>query len=327
MFDIETKKNTLDNSIENTIFDTKKDLCNLEKEISPTKKKLEEDWMQEHEWIKKAIENYDWGGFLDLSNQLISSDHLETYWSDIVNLRPHVVSFNLENNNIDYIGFMYDLSKIRNLNLSNNKIEDLSSWNQSKKVFDWFVNLEVLDLNNNSFHFFDASFFSDDVKNSIKNLNLNNNANWEGENAIVLSEISLSSLKNLKILKAENNNITSEKLHFWNKEKNKSLEWFYLSGNKINNFVFLEKFPNLQTLDVTKNEFFNLSLVNSGLSKSRILNPWSSFEWIRKSKLKKIYLDKTIGDNRDKLTEMIPGWNEIKKAQEKGLDIVFGNSK
>jgi hypothetical protein len=41
---------------------------------------------------------------------------------------------------------------------------------------------------------------------------------------LVLSEIALNGFKNLRTLKAENNNITSENLLYWNKEKIKSLE-------------------------------------------------------------------------------------------------------
>jgi Leucine-rich repeat (LRR) protein len=324
MNSIELEKNWLENNVDLVLFDTKKDLDVLKKEIGP--KKLEKDWMQEHEWIQKAIENYDWSGFLDLSNQSIFSDHLETHWSDIVKLKPSIKNLDLSNNRIDYIGFMSGLSELTNLNLSNNLIEKLESGPDWKKIFDGFKSLEILDLSNNKIFFFDDSFFSDDVKNSIKNLNLSNNS-WDlyGD-PIVLSEISLSSLKNLKILRAENNEITSENLVSWNKKKLKSLQWLYLSGNKINNFDFLENFPKLSSLDVTKNSFFNLNLVSSELSSSVILNSGSSFEWIQKAKINTLYLDSVIGDNRDKAIEMIPWWEEMEKAQEKGLEIIFGKS-
>jgi len=68
-------------------------------------------------------------------------------------------------------------------------------------------------------------------------------------------------LNNLRILKAENNRITSLGFTLRNREKFSNLRGLFLSGNKINNFDFLKTFPNLNILDVSKNEFFNLNLV------------------------------------------------------------------
>jgi Leucine-rich repeat (LRR) protein len=108
---------------------------------------------------------------LELSNQEISSDQLETYWAEIVSLEPKITRLDLQDNQIEYIDFMSDLSKVTTLNLSNNKIEDLDANSLSG-----FNNLERLDFSNNNFIFFNSYYLSPETKDSIKVLNLNNNA-------------------------------------------------------------------------------------------------------------------------------------------------------
>jgi Leucine-rich repeat (LRR) protein len=110
--------------------------------------------MKEHKGIEGAIENYN-GSTLDLSNQSISSDHLETYWPDIIALEPSIISLNLSGNKINYIGFMSGLPKLTNLNFSNNFVEDLNSSSPSNKIFDGFKSLEILNFSDNNFFFFD----------------------------------------------------------------------------------------------------------------------------------------------------------------------------
>ncbi len=310
MRNIEQKSDWLEEEILRTTKETDKELGDFKER------------MKEHEGIEKAIENYDGSGFLDLSELEISSVHLETYWSDIVALEPKITSLDLSKNNIDYVGFMGDLSELTSLDLSYNAIEDLDAPSIGS-IFEGCNKLKILNISHNSLIFFSTMMIDEKARSNIEVLDLSDNAFWEWEDAIILSDLELEWLNNLRILKAENNRITSLGFTLRNREKFSNLRGLFLSGNKINNFDFLKTFPNLNILDVSKNEFFNLNLVWSKLSETVLLNPGSSFEWIKKAKLEKLIIDQEIGDNRDNLMGIIPGGDEMNKAIEKWMNIDF----
>ncbi|XP_022722224.1 receptor-like protein 12 [Durio zibethinus] len=187
---------------------------------------------------------------LDLSSNLFKNDTF-AFLSGLPSLKSLNMGDNQLQGSIDIEG-LNNLTNLKNLDLSSNRIESFQPSKQGKEMQLRMTNLEVLDLSSNLFKNDTFAFLSG--LPSLKSLNMGDN---QLKGSIDIE--GLNNLTNLKNLDLSSNRIESFQPSKQGKEmqlRMTNLEVLDLSSNLFKNdtFAFLSGLPSLKSLNMGDNQ-------------------------------------------------------------------------
>ena len=278
------------------------------------KKAILEKLAQDNPIFKQKLESYnDTSTVIDLSSTEITDEQID-YARPLIKTFSSLQELKLNNNKLTYIDYIQELPNMKILDLRGNQIQPL----ENSEIFFGCTSLEYLDLSENSVIDVNATYYQH-IRTTLKTLKLNNNQDREYDDIKLSSLLGLNNFSSLNTLEVSNNNIAESKFF----SNISSLQELYLNGNFLVNLDDMKGLPNLTTIDISDNNFWNLKLVQSGgqnISKSLLTNKWSSIsglKWL--SSLEKIIIDAEIMENDEYLKYVDWGnrlWLEDQKYRE-----------
>lgn len=288
-----TNNKSTEIALQETLF-PKKDKETVPFQISEEEKaEILQQLEEKNKPFKEALERLtETSVSIDLDSLWITDDELELARPIIKTCNKGEI-LNLSYNNIEQVYYMQEMTNVRKLNLTYNKIEAI----EGSDLFLWWNILEELDLSNNHIIRF-SSLAVKNISETLKTLRLCDNRDKEYADLKLAELPEIELLEMLEILDVSNNKFKDSR---WFHDL-PNLKELYIQDNNITDLNGIKNLPSLQIINISNNEIWKISLIRSwgkDFSKWIVTSNGASIDNLKQlPALEEVILDKVVVENR-----------------------------